>query len=1160
MKLEVESMNSEKRMVWKRLKSVSAALLILGMTSVYATDGVWINSIGNGGNWTETNRWANGIIADGAGATADFGYINTAITMWITVNTNATLGTWLIGGYLDGNNQKYSFNTSTSSLTLDNGESPAIIANTHITKPNKEAYINVPVILNSDLQLKVMNSGGYLYMGRNISETGSPRSVTINAAPNGMSLLGSNTFSGPVVVQSGTLQLGGVDAVSPSGSPVYTVIKASSANAGFTSYGLGLSTSVTVTTSTSALDLRNAIVGSGKTLLIGGTGANANGTLINAGNFSPVFTGQWASAVSMVANASVGGSGNLLISGAISDNSSGYQLTKVGAGTLFLTATNSYSGGTILSAGLLNACATDALGAGPLIFNTGTFQFGQAFDLSMIRITNINNKVVNLNTFGKNVTLANALVGFNAGLSKVGLGTLTLSGANSFTSDTSVNQGVLALDYTAQNNSKLAASGLLMLNGSAVQIIGNASAFMQSINGLVINAGMASINNQSGNTALSVAGVTRNTGGVLDVVNNGGGLRTTTANVNGILGALTTVGGTDWAKNDANNIVALPAYNMDTFNATDNVDVTSNQTTSSSLVNALRFNTAAPVTLTFSGTLTNTSGGLLVTKNAGNNPVVITGGILCGASGKDLVVIQNNTNNTLTISSAISNNGNATALTKAGPGMLCISNSQSLFTGNVYLNGGTLAAYAPLDLGATNVAKTVYLNSGSTLQLYGTWTNGLVGITRALNVGADGAELCIPNVGDTITQMGAITYNYGATLRKSGAGTWRMVNYGAGLGTAGYPSTFILEGGAVDLAGLSISQLVPGGGTVVLKNGAVIKNGHQLLQGGSGNALNIMDKGGVIDLQNTVNLNQGNFLQGSGTLVVTNLVTGAQSLNLYATQNDFTGLLDLEFATNANGFNFAAGIPNGELRLGATVVANQTTTYSVPGQTEIKFGALSGKGRLNMGAFPVLIGDDRTAVSGFSGLIAGNGTLFKAGSGTWVLTGTNTYTGGTVIRGGSLLVNNTVGNATGAGPVTIMDQATLGGTGMIQGVVTNLPGGTLAPGDGNAGTLTMSNNLVLEAGSKCQFEIGQTTGDCINVASNLVISGTATLNLATLPTDPLTTRRTCTLIKYGGTVSGFQNLLIGIEIFGFKGILINNIANKSIDLTCSKPGSIISFN
>jgi fibronectin-binding autotransporter adhesin len=942
--------------------------------------------------------------------------------------------------------------------------------------------------------------------------------------------------------------------------PQYTVIKATPANVGFTSYGLGLNASVTVTNSTSALDLRNAIVGSGKTILIGGTGAGANGTLVNAGNLSPVFTANWLGPVSMATSASVGGGGNLIVSSQISDGGNGYQLTKVGTGTLFLTATNNYSGGTILSAGLLNACATDALGSGPLIFNTGTFQFGQVFDLSMMRITNINSKVVSLNTFGKNITLANTLAGFNAGLSKVGLGTLTLSGANSFTGDTSVNQGVLALDYTAQNSSKLATSGLLILNGGAVQIIGNSSAFTQSINGLTINAGTASINNQSGNTTLSVAGVTRNTGGVLDVVNNGGGLRTTTANVNGILGGYATVGGSDWAKNDANNIVALSAYNIDTFNATDNADVTSSQTTSSSLVNSLRFNTAAPVTLTLSGMLTNTSGGLLVTKNAGNNPVVITGGILCGASGKDLVVTQNNTNSTLTISSVITNNGNSTALTKAGSGMLCISNSQSSFTGDVYVNGGTLAVYSPFDLGATNSTKTVYLNNGSTVQMTGTWTNGTTAGKRYISVGPDNATLSIPNAADTITLTSAkITYNYGGTLRKTGSGTLVISGTDSSTATAGYPSTFAVEGGTVDLAGLGIGQLVPGGGTVVLKNGAVIKHGHQLLQGGSGNALSVMGQGGVLDIQNTVNVLQANFLQGRGTLVVTNLITGAQSFNLYATQNDFTGILDLEFATAANGFNFSAGIPNGELRLGANVVATQLATYPIPGQTEIRFGGLSGSGRLNMGTLPVIIGDNQTTVSAFAGLIAGNGTLFKSGSGAWRLVGTNTYTRGTVISGGSLLVNNTVGTGTGSGPVTIMDHGTLGGTGMIQGVVTNMLGGTLAPGDEGAGTLSISNNLVLVAGSKCLFEIGQTTSDCVSVGSNLTISGTCTINLASLPADPLTTRRTCILFKYGGLLSGFENLVIGTEIFGFKGKLTNNIGNKSIDLTCSKPGTVISF-
>jgi fibronectin-binding autotransporter adhesin len=80
-----------------------------------------------------------------------------------------------------------------------------------------------------------------------------------------------------------------------------------------------------------------------------------------------------------------------------------------------------------------------------------------------------------------------------------------------------------------------------------------------------------------------------------------------------------------------------------------------------------------------------------------------------------------------------------------------------------------------------------------------------------------------------------------------------------------------------------------------------------------------------------------------------------------------------------------------------------------------------------------------------SGVIANNNpglvSLVKNGSGKWILSGTNTYTGDTMVNDGTLLVNNTSGSATGAGNITVQSGARLGGTGSISGNVTVPVGG-----------------------------------------------------------------------------------------------------------------------
>ena len=78
-----------------------------------------------------------------------------------------------------------------------------------------------------------------------------------------------------------------------------------------------------------------------------------------------------------------------------------------------------------------------------------------------------------------------------------------------------------------------------------------------------------------------------------------------------------------------------------------------------------------------------------------------------------------------------------------------------------------------------------------------------------------------------------------------------------------------------------------------------------------------------------------------------------------------------------------------------------------------------------------------------SSLPAGTSGLIKENSGTLVLTGTNTYTGPTVVNAGRLLVN---GSTSSSSPVTVNNGGTLGGTGTVGGTVTVSGGGAVAPG------------------------------------------------------------------------------------------------------------------
>ena len=156
-----------------------------------------------------------------------------------------------------------------------------------------------------------------------------------------------------------------------------------------------------------------------------------------------------------------------------------------------------------------------------------------------------------------------------------------------------------------------------------------------------------------------------------------------------------------------------------------------------------------------------------------------------------------------------------------------------------------------------------------------------------------------------------------------------------------------------------------------------------------------------------------------------------------------------------------------------------------------------------------------------NGLISGNITttgasLTKEGTGTWKLTGNNTYGGGTTVSTGTLLVSNTLGSGTGSGNVTVAAGATLGGNGILDpGTGNSLTiNGFLAPGE-SAGTLTVGSS-----GSTNDVYLNGTylaeMGDQLNVFGNLTLGASSALNLS----GTFTPGSYYTLVSTTGTVTG----------------------------------------
>lgn len=167
-------------------------------------------------------------------------------------------------------------------------------------------------------------------------------------------------------------------------------------------------------------------------------------------------------------------------------------LTKTGAGTLALSAANTYSGDTRPAEGALLLSHAEALAGSTLDMAAGdtgvvTFGAGAAFTLGGLRGSrdlNMGSKTLSIGVNDQNTEYSGALS--SGTLTKVGEGVLNLSGASTYTGPTNVAEGTLVV-----NSSIAASSGILVHAGAALQGHGRVPVIGGS--GLVSPGGSAGI-------------------------------------------------------------------------------------------------------------------------------------------------------------------------------------------------------------------------------------------------------------------------------------------------------------------------------------------------------------------------------------------------------------------------------------------------------------------------------------------------------------------------------------------------------------------------------------------------------------------------------------------------------------------------------------------
>jgi autotransporter-associated beta strand protein len=161
-------------------------------------------------------------------------------------------------------------------------------------------------------------------------------------------------------------------------------------------------------------------------------------------------------------------------SGVIADGASGMTLTKTGLGTQTLSGDNTYTGGTAINGGTLALGSAGALGSsGTIAFGGGTLQYSASntTDYSA-RFSNAASQQYSIDTNSQSVTLASDLTSTGGSFTKLGAGTLALTGANTYDGATTVSAGALQVGsgglgqtgtgaVTAQTGSTLLGTGLV---------------------------------------------------------------------------------------------------------------------------------------------------------------------------------------------------------------------------------------------------------------------------------------------------------------------------------------------------------------------------------------------------------------------------------------------------------------------------------------------------------------------------------------------------------------------------------------------------------------------------------------------------------------------------------------------------------------------------
>ena len=1108
----------------ERLRCLAAvfACCLIALQQTHAATATW--NVGSG-SWNRTTNWtptsvpgisvggdiANFTIGTGAAKVITLDNGSGAAFSPLLTNLNVTTGGTATAGLTINAG-------SGGSLTIANGGTIqwGTGANTGTTN-----VIGAGIVMNGTMNLNLSGSSSApLFINGAMSSNSGTSGVTISGT-GAVTYQGANTYTGATTVNSGTLNLNRTG-------------------------GASLAGNLTVAGGTVNLQQSNQIASTKSISVSSGSlniGANSNtvaGLQITGGS----ITGSTGVLTSATAYDVQAGTVSAILGGTVG-------LNKTTSGNATLSASNTYSGTTTVSAGklTLNATGNNAI-SGDVNITGGTLELGRSNQIVDAKTVSVSGGTLsilaNSDTIG-GLQLTNggsltgttgvltsttvvdaqsgnigAKLGGTSGLNKTTANTVTITSANTFTGTTTVSAGTLNLNTPNAGATTPALAGNVAVPGGILvlqqsnQIATNKTL---SVSGGTVNIGAS--NNTLAGVSLTGGGTITGTTGVLN--------STTAYDIqNGTVSAI--LGGNSGLNKTSSNAATLTAAN--TFAGTTNVTAgtlnLNNAANSPALAGPLTINggtvaTKANNQLANTKTVTVSSGTLDVgatsqtvgALSVANGLVQGTTGTITSSSAYDIqggsisaklagnVGLNKTGTGTATLSGANTYTGN----TAVNAGILNLnSTSGPAIAGNVIVNGGTLALQQNNQIKSTS---TVNVSSGNLS--VSSHSNTVAGITVTGGTVSGGSGVLTSNTNYDV-QAGTISARLGGTvgLNKTGTGSATL----SGINT--FTGDTNVNGGTLTLGTLGTAIQgnvnVNASGTLVLQQNQQLNTTKSLsISGGT------LNPGGQSTTVGALHLTNNGLITGPGTITsgaafdlqsgtVNAVLTGTSGANVtngtvtLTGQNAYSGTT----AVSSNGTlilnNATAPALAGDLQINSTgtVVLQKNNQTSAIRQLSVSGGSL------DTGTFGTSV---KVLSLSNSGNILGNGqisasSVFNLDSGTVnaalsgaalvnVGPGIVNLNGANTYTGATLISGGrlNVNGSTAAASDVVIGGGTLGGTGTVGGNV-SLNAGTI---DLNHGTIT--GQLQTSGGSFTGT--GTVNGVVSTLTGNFDVTASAVLNATT---------------------------------------------------------------